>query len=71
MSPVRALESVRTMVITRTDMMNVMRREPVLAVKLLWSFVQGLSQRLRTVNTELSEARAELFEAQGVTPYTS
>ncbi|MDC0743644.1 cyclic nucleotide-binding domain-containing protein [Polyangium mundeleinium] len=68
---VRALEPVRTMVITRTDMMNVMRREPVLAVKLLWSFVQGLSQRLRTVNTELSEARAELFEAQGVTPYTS
>ncbi|MDI3286218.1 cyclic nucleotide-binding domain-containing protein [Polyangium sp. 15x6] len=68
---VRALESVRTMVITRTDMMNVMRREPVLAVKLLWSFVQGLSQRLRTVNTELSEARAELFEAQGVAPYTS
>ncbi|MRG93472.1 cyclic nucleotide-binding domain-containing protein [Polyangium spumosum] len=68
---VRALEPTRTMVITRADMMNVMRREPVLAVKLLWSFVQGLSQRLRTVNTELSEARAELFEAQGVRPYTS
>ena len=68
---VRALEPTRTMVITRTDMMNVMRREPVLAVKLLWSFVQGLSQRLRTVNTELSEARAELSGAQGNTPYTS
>ncbi len=68
---VRALEPVRAMVITRADMMNVMRREPVLAVKLLWSFVQGLSQRLRTVNTELSEARAELYEAQGVAPFTS
>ena len=67
---VRALEQVRTMIIKRADMMNVMRREPVLAVKLLWSFVQGLSQRLRTANTELTEARAELFAAQGVAPYT-
>jgi PPM family protein phosphatase len=67
---VRALEPVRTMIIKRADIMNVMRREPVLAVKLLWSFVQGLSQRLRTANTELTEARAELFAAQGVTPYT-
>ena len=58
------------MIIKRADMMNVMRREPVLAVKLLWSFVQGLSQRLRTANTELTEARAELFAAQGVAPYT-
>lgn len=66
---VRALEPVRAMVITRADMMNVMRREPVLAVKLLWSFVQGLSQRLRTVNAELTEARNELFAAQGVTPF--
>jgi CRP-like cAMP-binding protein len=67
---VSALEPVRTMIIKRADMMNVMRREPVLAVKLLWSFVQGLSQRLRTANTELTEARAELFAAQGVAPYT-
>ncbi len=67
----RALEPVRAMVITRADMMNVMRKEPILAVKLLWSFVQGLSQRLRTVNEELSEARNELFAAQGVAPFIS
>jgi PPM family protein phosphatase len=68
---VRALETVRAMVITRADMMNVMRREPVLAVKLLWSFVQGLSQRLRTVNAELTEARNELYAAQSAAPFIS
>lgn len=68
---VRALEPVRVMVITRADMMNVMRKEPILAVKLLWSFVQGLSQRLRTVNAELSEARNELYTAQGIAPFNA
>jgi len=68
---VRSLETVRVMVITRADMMNVMRREPVLAVKLLWSFVQGLSQRLRTVNAELTEARNELSAVQGAAPFIS
>ena len=32
-----------------------MQREPTLAVKMLWAFVQVLSQRLRATNTELSE----------------
>jgi len=67
---VRAMEPVRAMIVTRTDMMNLMRRESVLAVKLLWSLVQTLSQRLRTVNAELTEARHELSAAQGSAPFT-
>lgn len=54
---VRALEATRCMMFGRTDLMALMRREPVLAVKLLWSLVQVLSERLRTTNAELSDAR--------------
>ena len=52
------------MVISRSDLMQLMRREPVLAVKLLWSFVQALSDRLRTANAELSEAKQELADRE-------
>jgi PPM family protein phosphatase len=66
---VRALEPTRVVVIGRGDLMVLMKRESVLAVKLLWSFVQVLSDRLRSTNAELSEARQELAVAQGVQPY--
>jgi serine/threonine protein phosphatase PrpC len=52
---VRAAEPIRAMVIRRDDVLMLMQREPTLAVKLLWAFVQVLSQRLRATNTELSE----------------
>ena len=52
------------MVIARQDLMNLMKRESILAVKMLWSFVQVLSDRLRATNSELSEARQELAVAQ-------
>jgi hypothetical protein len=38
-------------------MMSMMRREQMMAVKLLWSFVQTLSERLRNANTGMVEAR--------------
>jgi hypothetical protein len=38
-------------------------------VKLLWSFVQVLSDRLRATNSELSEARQELAASQAVQPF--
>jgi serine/threonine protein phosphatase PrpC len=66
---VRTLEPTRVMVIGRPDLMNLMRRESVLAVKMLWSFVQVLSDRLRAVNSELSEVRQELAVAQAVQPF--
>jgi serine/threonine protein phosphatase PrpC len=66
---VRAIEPTRTMVISRGDLMGLMKRESILAVKLLWSFVQVLSDRLRETNSELSEARQELAAAQAIQPF--
>jgi serine/threonine protein phosphatase PrpC len=66
---VRATEPARVMVINRPDLMNLMRRESILAVKLLWSFVQVLSERLRLANSELSEARQELAVSQAIHPF--
>jgi len=66
---VRALEATRAMVIVRAELMQLMKREPILAVKLLWSFVQVLSDRLRATNNELSEVRQELAAAHAVQPF--
>jgi PPM family protein phosphatase len=60
---VRALEPTRVLSFAQTDVMNLMRREPNLSVKLLWSLVQVLSQRLRAANAGLSEAKLELADA--------
>jgi hypothetical protein len=49
--------------------MNLMRKESVLAVKMLWSFVQVLADRLRTTNAELSEIRQEREVAQTAPPF--
>lgn len=66
---VRATEPTRVMVVARQDLMTLMKRESILAVKLLWSFVQVLSDRLRETNSELSEARQELAAAQAIQPF--
>lgn len=66
---VRATEPTRVMVIARPDLMNLMKREAILAVKMLWSFVQVLSDRLRATNSELSDARQELAVAQAIQPF--
>jgi CRP-like cAMP-binding protein len=66
---VRAHEPTRVMVISRPDLMALMKKESILAVKLLWSFVQVLSDRLRETNSELSEARQELAAVQAVNPF--
>ncbi len=57
---VRAIEPTRCLVFLRVDLMALMRREPTLAVKVLWAFAQALSDRLRAANAELSEVRSEL-----------
>ena len=58
-----------SMVIARADLMQLMKRESILAVKMLWSFVQVLSDRLRATNYELSEVRQELAVAQAMQPF--
>jgi serine/threonine protein phosphatase PrpC/CRP-like cAMP-binding protein len=48
--------AVRLAVIRRKDFYDIIRKEPELAVKLLWSFVQVLGVRLRKTTSDLSEA---------------
>jgi PPM family protein phosphatase len=52
-----ALEPGKVLAITRDDFYEVLRREPALAVKLLWSFVRVLADRLRTTTADLAVAR--------------
>jgi len=63
---IAAKEQTRVLVIGRRPFYNLIRKEPVLAVKLLWSFVQVLSRRLRETNEQLSGARNELEQIQQV-----
>jgi hypothetical protein len=66
---VRATEKTRVLCFSQADVMNLMKKDQTLAVKLLWSFVQVLSQRLRAANADLSEARMELWDAQRTRPW--
>ena len=43
--------------ITRADFNEILRKEAPLAVKLLWSFVRVIADRLRQTTLDLSEAR--------------
>jgi serine/threonine protein phosphatase PrpC/CRP-like cAMP-binding protein len=70
---VTAVESTKLLKISRGDFFKIIRNEPPLATKLLWSFLQVLSDRLRTTSAELSDSRAkaeiedlteELFEIE-------
>jgi PPM family protein phosphatase len=50
-------EACRLLVIKRSDFYDIVRKEPGLSVKLLWSFVQVLAERLRKTTADLSGAR--------------
>ena len=56
-------EPSRALMLRRRDFYEIIRKEPVLATKLLWSFVQVLTERLRKTTEDLSGAR---LEAQAV-----
>ncbi|MDR0966605.1 MAG: cyclic nucleotide-binding domain-containing protein [Myxococcales bacterium] len=58
---IRAKDPTRVMVIERGDLMTLMRKDPVLAVKLLWSFVQVISERLRLTTREMSKMRQQML----------
>ncbi len=51
-----AAELTRLVVISRKDFYDIIKREPASAVKMLWSFVQVLGQRLRKTTNDLSDA---------------
>ncbi len=54
-----AEEPTRVLLLRRRDFYEIIRKEAPLAVKLLWSFVQVLTERLRKTTAELSAGRAE------------
>jgi hypothetical protein len=51
-----ATEGTRLVVIHRKDFYEIIQREPALATKMLWSFVQVLGRRLRKTTNDLSDA---------------
>jgi len=54
-----AVEETRMLILRRTEFYEVIRKEPALATRLLWSFVQVLTERLRKTTADLSGARLE------------
>lgn len=54
-----AEEPTRVLCLRRSNFYDIMRKEAPLAVKLLWSFVQVLTERLRKTTAELSVSRVE------------
>jgi serine/threonine protein phosphatase PrpC len=59
-----AIEETSAISIDRENLLKLMRRDPLLAVKLLWSFVQVLSTRLRNTNEALTGLKSELDRAR-------
>ena len=51
-----ATAGTRLLVIHRKDFYDIIKREPSLATKMLWSFVQVLGARLRKTTNDLSDA---------------
>lgn len=51
-----AAEPTRLVVLQRKDFIELIKRDPASAVKMLWSFVQVLGQRLRKTTDDLSDA---------------
>jgi serine/threonine protein phosphatase PrpC len=56
---VTAEEPSRLLILRRREFYEIVRKDPSLSVKLLWSFVQVLADRLRKTTAELSGARLE------------
>src|SRR5712671_18302 len=61
---VTAVEETSAVAIDRDSLLRLMRRDSLLAVKLLWSFVQVLSERLRNTNEALTGLKSELDRAR-------
>ncbi|HUJ28444.1 MAG TPA: Stp1/IreP family PP2C-type Ser/Thr phosphatase [Myxococcales bacterium] len=61
---VTALEETSAISVGRDSLLKLMRRDSLLAVKLLWSFVQVLSERLRNTNDALADLKSELDQVR-------
>jgi serine/threonine protein phosphatase PrpC len=61
---VRTRTATNLLVMRREEFFNLIRTEPVIASKLLWSFVKALSGRLRETNEALQGAKNELDDQE-------
>ncbi|MFT5355182.1 MAG: CRP-like cAMP-binding protein, partial [Polyangiales bacterium] len=57
---VTAKESTQLIAIRRRDFFDLVRKDHDVAVKLLWSFLGSLAQRLRTTSRDLGQAKEQL-----------
>jgi serine/threonine protein phosphatase PrpC/CRP-like cAMP-binding protein len=64
---VTAVEDTSAISVDRDSLLKLMRRDSLLAVKLLWSFVQVLSERLRNTNDALTTLNSELDQIRART----
>jgi serine/threonine protein phosphatase PrpC len=64
-----AEDRTRALVLGRREFNEIIRNEQRLSVKLLWSFVQVLAQRLRKTTADLTGARQELPDASDETMF--
>lgn len=60
---VSANEPSKLLVIRRRDFFDIIRKDHAIAVKLLWSFLGVLTERLRMTNAQLGEAKDKKMEA--------
>jgi serine/threonine protein phosphatase PrpC len=60
-----AVETTSTVSLGRDALLKLMRKDSLLAVKLLWSFVQVMSERLRNTNEALSGLKHEVERLRG------
>ena len=65
---IKTLEPTRLLSIQRDTFYGLMRRDPQLAVKLLWSFVQVLTVRLRRSTNELAATLSEREMIEALDP---
>ena len=59
---ISADEPSKLLVIRRRDFFDIIRKDHAIAVKLLWSFLGVLTERLRTTNLQLGEAKDKTME---------
>jgi PPM family protein phosphatase len=65
---VRALESSSLLAIRRREFFDIIRKDHAIAVKLLWSFLGVLNERLRNTSRELGEARESRLPGEDSVP---
>jgi CRP-like cAMP-binding protein len=60
---IKTLTPCKVMVVERTPLFALLRREPRIAMKLFWAFLQNMNRRLRKNDQELADLKQELMNS--------